>query len=142
MTLTHKVPSMSQHNLTHGLCPTAATNEHDGGQEMLSGGDDKDNYDQQESWQPGIQKQHKAQMFCNVDLPGLPGSMRRWHNEFLPCWFQYIATVDNIWNLAHQEHIAVAQSLWNHKMGDIPHMLALNDKPVFYLVHSLLLYFS
>ena len=52
-TLTRKVPSTLQHNSTHGLCPTAATNEHDGGQEMSSGGDDEDNYDQQESRQPG-----------------------------------------------------------------------------------------
>ena len=140
-TLTCKVPSTLQHNSTHGLHPTAATNEHDGGQEMLSSGDGKDGYDQQESWQPGRWKWYKAWTFCNVDLPGLPGLMRRWHGEFLLCWFQYITTVNNIWNLAHQEHIAAAQSLWNHKMGDIPHMLTLNDEPVFYLVCSLLLYF-
>ena len=40
---------MSQHNSTHGLHPTVATNERDGGQEMSSSGDDEDDYDQQES---------------------------------------------------------------------------------------------
>ena len=81
-------------------------------------------------------------MFHNVDLPGLPGSMSQWHAVYLLHWFRYIATLGNIWNLAHLAHLDTAQTIWNCKMMDIPHTLALNDKSIFYLVYSLLLYCS
>ncbi|KIM60197.1 hypothetical protein SCLCIDRAFT_124796 [Scleroderma citrinum Foug A] len=60
--------------------------------------------------------------------------MTKWHSEFLPCWFQYIATVDNIWSLTHSEHLTTAQAIWNCKMSDVPHTLALTDEPAFCLL--------
>ncbi|KIM51402.1 hypothetical protein SCLCIDRAFT_33468 [Scleroderma citrinum Foug A] len=42
--------------------------------------------------------------------------------------------LDNIWNLAHPAHLDTAQTIWNRKMMDVSHTLALNDKPVFYLL--------
>ena len=136
---------MSQPNSTHGLHPAAATNvahQHGSDQEMPSDDDDEDGCDQEESHQPGRRQRHKARTFRNVDLPGLPGSMSQWHAVYLPRWFQYIAMLDNIWNLAHPAHLDTAQTIWNRKMTDVPHTLALNDEPVFYLVYSLLLYHS
>ena len=107
---------------------------------MQSGGDDDDSNDQQEGQQSGRCKRPKAWKFHNVDLPGLPGSMTKWHGEFLPHCFQYIATVDNIWSLTHLEHLTTAQAIWNHKMLDVPHTLALTDEPAFCLVSCLLFY--
>jgi len=141
-TLTRKVPNTtSQHNSTPALRAAAATDvahQRDGDQEMPS--DDEDGYDQEEDRQPGRRKRHKARTFRNVDLPGLPGSMSKWQGVYLPRWFQYIATVDNIWNLGHPEHLATAQTLWCHLMPNVRHTLALSDKPVFYLVYFLLFY--
>ncbi|KIM61419.1 hypothetical protein SCLCIDRAFT_25907 [Scleroderma citrinum Foug A] len=134
--LTCKVPSTSQPNSTHGLRPAAATNvaHQRGGEKEMPSNDDEDGCDQEESHQPGRQQRHKAQTFHNVDLPGLPGSMSQWHAIYLPHWFQYIATLDNIWNLAHLAHLDTAQTIWNCKMTDVPHTLVLNDKPIFYLL--------
>ena len=139
-TLTCKVPGTSQCSSTHGPRPAAATLERDGDQEVPSSDDDNDSHDLQERQQPGRRKWRKARTFRNVDLPGLPGSMLTWHDGFLPLWFQYLATVDNIWNLSHPEHIATAQTIWSRMMGNIPHILASNDEPVFYLVVSVLFY--
>ena len=139
-TLTRKVPGTSQHSSTHGPCPAAATLERDGDQEAPSSDDDDDSHDLQEGQQPGRRKRCKARTFRNVDLPGLPGSMLTWHDGFLLLWFQYLATVDNIWNLSHPEHIATAQTIWSRMMGNIPHILASNDEPVFYLVVPVLFY--
>ena len=142
-TLTRKVPSTSHHGPTQGLHPAAATDaacQEGGDQEMQSSGDNDDSNDQQEGQQSGRHKRPKAQKFHNIDLPRLPGSMTKWHSEFLPRWFQYIATVDNIWNLTHSEHLTTVQAIWNHKMLDIPHTLALTDKPAFCLVSCLLFY--
>jgi len=139
-TLTRKVPGTSQCSLTHGPRPAAATLEHDGDQEAPSSDDDDDSHNLQERQQPGRRKQRKAQTFRNVDLPGLLGSMLTWHNGFLLLWFQYLATVNNIWNLSHPEHIATAQTIWSRMMGNILHILASNDEPVFYLVVSVLFY--
>ena len=134
---------MSHHGPTQGLHPVAATDaahQEGGDQEMQSSGDDDDRNDQQEGQQSGRHKRPKAQKFHNIDLPGLPGSMTKWHGEFLPHWFQYIATVDNIWSLTHSEHLTTVQAIWSRKMSDIPHTLALTDEPAFCLVSCLLFY--
>ena len=73
-----------------------------------------------------------------MDLPGLPGSLPTWWDAFLPHWFLYIATNDNIWQLDHPDHLAVARKIWNRKMP-IHQTLALRDEPVFSLVNFLLL---
>ena len=108
---------MSHHGPTQGLHPVAATDaahQEGGDQEMQSSGDDDDRNDQQEGQQSGRHKRPKAQKFHNIDLPGLPGSMTKWHGEFLPHWFQYIATADNIWSLTHSVRRPKVEPRTNH----------------------------
>ena len=152
-TLTRKVnnaPTSSCSTTTHGACSTctqkrqaaaaaAICQPHASGQgtvtcdneEIEGGGDDEDE-------QGDIRPRSRARKFHNVDLPGLPGSLSTWWDAFLPRWFLYIATNDNIWQLDHPDHLAVAQKIWNRKMP-IHQMLALRDEPVFSLVNFLLL---
>ena len=76
--------------------------------------------------------------FRNEDLPGLPGSMAVWHEVFLPRWFQYLSTIDNIWKLDHPEHVVVAQAIWDRKVK-VKHVVAARGEPVFFLVSCLLI---
>ena len=99
-----------------------------------------DGEDEQES-QGGIQPRSRARKFRNMDLPGLPGMMLMWRDVFLPHWFQYLATNENVWQIDHPDHLAIAQKIWNRKMP-IHQTLALQDEPVFYLVIFLLLWYT
>lgn len=86
----------------------------------------------------GRQKGIRACKFRNEDLPGLLGSMAVWCKAFLPCWFQYLSTVDDIWKLDHPEHVKVAQTLWD-RMVKVEHNISPCGKPVFSLIGCLLI---
>jgi len=102
--------------------------------------EDDNGEDEQES-QSDIRPRSWARKFCNVDLPGLPGLMSMWRDVFLPHWFLYLATSDNIWQLDHPDHLRTAQQIWDRKMS-IHQTLALRDEPVFSLVIFLLSLFT
>ena len=133
-TLTHKVnnaPTSSCSTTTHGACSTSTqkcqataatavcqpcasgqgTVTHDN-EEIKGGGDDEDK-------QGDIRLRSRAHKFRNVDLPGLPGSLSTWWDVFLPHWFLYIATNDNIWQLNHPDHLTVSHTkhIWYSEHG-------------------------
>ena len=64
--------------------------------------------------------------------------MAVWHKAFLPRWFQYLSTIDNIWKLDHLEHIVIAQAIWDRKVK-VKHVIATRGEPVFFLVSCLLI---
>ena len=78
-------------------------------------------------------KKTRARKFRNEDLPGLPASMSKWRDSFLPRWYYYISTVDNIWQLDHPTHVTIAQNIWDRKVS-FEHTVALRNEPVFSLV--------
>ena len=96
--------------------------------------DDDDGQESQARRQKGI----RARKFRNEGLPGLPGSMAVWCKIFLPRWFQYLSTINNIWKLDHPEHVVVAQAIWDRKVK-VKHVVAARGEPVFFLVSHLLI---
>ena len=103
-------------------------------------GDGDEDEDDNDRGRQGGGKKTRARYFRNEDLPGLPVTMSKWHDFFLPRWYYYISTINNIWKLDHPDHVAIAQEIWNRKVS-FPHTIALRDDPVFYLVSSLLIWF-
>ena len=94
--------------------------------------------DDEENQVRGRRKGVRARKFRNEDLPGLPGSMVAWREVFLPRWFQYLSTIDDIWKLDHPDHVAVAQAIWDRKVK-IKHIISAHDEPVFFLISHLLI---
>ena len=100
--------------------------------------DDDDGDDGQENQVRGRRKGVRARKFRNEDLPGLPGSMVAWRKVFLPCWFQYLSTIDDVWKLDHPDHVTIAQAIWDQKVK-FKHVISARDEPVFCLVSHLLI---
>lgn len=80
----------------------------------------------------GVRKR-KVKRYHNHDIPGYPHTLKKFRDHLLPCWYYYVATLNNPWELVHPEHVASAQSLWN-KYVRVDHEVALQDEPVFALV--------
>ena len=125
-----------------GSCDHRASSRH---RKQIEDGDNGDNDndnegkdDNEENQVRGRRKGVRARKFRNEDLPGLPGSMVAWREVFLPCWFQYLSTIDDIWKLDHPDHVAVAQAIWDRKVK-IKHIISAHDEPVFFLVSHLLI---
>ena len=100
--------------------------------------DDDDGDDGQENQVRGRRKGVRARKFRNEDLPGLPGSMAAWREVFLPRWFQYLSTINDVWKLDHPDHVTIAQAIWDRKVK-FKHVISARDEPVFFLVSHLLI---
>lgn len=79
----------------------------------------------------GGSKRHNK--YLNEDLPGYPGTLRKFRDHVLPRWYLYISKLDNPWDLHHPDHVYFSQILWDRYV-EVRHDLALKNEPVFALV--------
>jgi hypothetical protein len=79
-------------------------------------------------------RKEKAKKHHNEDLPGYPDSLKNFHNQVLPCWYYYISSLNEPWDLVHPEHVHLAQLLWDRYVKVPKHVVALRDEAVFSLV--------
>ena len=118
-------------------CKEIKYNGNDNGDEEQEE-DDSDSDDGQENQVRSRRKGVRVRKFRNEDLPGLPRSMAAWCKVFLPCWFQYLSTINDVWKLDHPDHITIAQVIWDRKVK-FKHVISACDEPVFFLVSHLLI---
>ncbi|KIK73528.1 hypothetical protein PAXRUDRAFT_178187, partial [Paxillus rubicundulus Ve08.2h10] len=73
-------------------------------------------------------KCEKAKKYKNEDLSGLPHTMKRWKAFLVPQFQDYMATLDNPWEIA--DTITYAQKLWDANIPKIKHMVRYKNDPL------------
>ena len=79
-------------------------------------------------------KHEKAKTFKNEDLPGYPGTKKKWEERIVVMFRDYAASSSDPWELSRA--VEYVQMLWDIYFSDIRHTAKLKNDPVFFLVSS------